>query len=192
MKLYKHNRGYTIIETMIAVSVFLVVVTAGTGALLNANNLHQKSQDLRSILDSMSFIMEDMSRNLRTGYNYRCITNSDFTNLSTSLSCASGKAIAFREGITNAQWVYKIETLDGGATYNISRSTDGAATWTQFNPPEVVINSISAFSVLGAEALPGDTQQPFVTIKLAGKITFKGIDTPFSMQTSVSQRIIDI
>ena len=69
----KNNKqtGYTIIETMISVSLFLIIITIGMGALLNANLLHQKSRDMRSIMDNLSFIMEDMSRNLRTGYDYR-------------------------------------------------------------------------------------------------------------------------
>lgn len=37
----------------------------------------------------------------------------------------------------------------------------------------------------------GDLDQPFVTIKLAGLITYKNISTPFFLQTSVSQRLVD-
>ena len=61
----------------------------------------------------------------------------------------------------------------------------------QLTPDEVVINSISSFSVLGAEPPPGDSQEPFVTIRLVGKITTQNVTTPFSLQTSVSQRLID-
>ena len=68
----KFATGYTIIETMIAISVFLVVVIYGMGSLLSASLLHQKSEDMRSIMDNLSFIMEDMSRNLRTGNSYHC------------------------------------------------------------------------------------------------------------------------
>ena len=35
----------------------------GMDSLLNANLVHRKSEDMRSIMDSLSFIMEDMSRN---------------------------------------------------------------------------------------------------------------------------------
>jgi Tfp pilus assembly protein PilV len=61
-KYTKKESGYTIIETMIAVSLFLIVVTTGIGALLNANLLHQKSASMRSIMDNLSFAMEDMNR----------------------------------------------------------------------------------------------------------------------------------
>src|SRR5574343_971807 len=91
----KNNKsGYTIIETMIAVSVFLVVIMIGMGALLNANSIHQKSQNMRSIMDNLSFVMEDMSRNLRTGYNYHC---SDSSNIETPQSCVFGGIVFFEK-----------------------------------------------------------------------------------------------
>jgi hypothetical protein len=189
------NKGYTIIELMISISVFMVVVIYGMTALLNANLVHKKSQDLRQAMDNLSFIMEDMSKNLRTGSTYHCdYTVGTFTN---PLSCASGGSIAFESAYGSStnnadQWIYRIVTSDGGLTYNISRSTNSGTSWIQLNPPEVVISSASGFSVLGAEApSASNQQQPFVTIRLAGTITYKGVITPFSLETSVSQRLID-
>ena len=194
------QRGYTIIETMIAISVFLIAVMSGMGALLNANLLHQKSQDMRSIIDNLSFIMEDMSRNIRTGYNYRCISDGNFSsNINSPRSCNSGGAIAFESASGNKnldtdQWVYKIESQDGGVTFNISRSVAGGAagSWVQLNSSEININSFSGFSVVGALPTSGDNQQPFVIIKLVGEINYKDIETPFNLETSVSQRLSDI
>ena len=191
INLQKNNRGYTIIETMIAVSIFLVVITIGMEALLNANFIHRKSQDMRSIMDNLSFIMEDMSRNLRTGYNYHCSDN--LSNFGTPLSCTSGgTVIAFEPTDGNPandidQWIYYF-----GGNGKIYKSTDGlTGSPTQLTPDEVVIDSISSFTVIGAEP-PPDTQQPFVTIRLVGTITYRNIDTPFSLQTSVSQRLVDV
>lgn len=192
--------GYTIIETMIAVSLFLVVVTVGMNALLNANVVHQKSQDMRSIMDNLSFIMEDMSKNIRTGYNYQCFTISDFLSpgtLGVPRSCADGWALAFESSGGDPldfddQWVYYV--LGG----KIFKSTDGGNNYIQLTPVEVVIDDVSSsssyfpFSVLGATPLPLDEQQPFATFRLSGKITYKNVVTPFSIQTSVSQRLIDI
>ena len=182
-------KGYTIIETMIAVSLFVIIIMAGMGALLNANLLHQKSQSMRSIMDNLSFIMEDMGRNLRTGSNYHCIDDSVISgsSLLNPHSCGSGGGISFKSNLDGSQWVYYISS-DG----KIFRSLDGGNSFVQLTPDEVVISAVSSFSVSGAEPPPGDLQQPFVTIKLVGSITFKNIVTPFSLQTSVSQRAIDI
>src|SRR3989344_1597850 len=131
MKKINLHAGYTIIETMIAISLFLIVVTIGMGALLNANLIHRKSQDMRSIMDNLSFIMEDMSRNIRTGYNYYC---GDTIDTGTVGDCDDGGVIVFEysEGDTlsdSDQWVYQI-TLDGV----LQRSTDGGGAGTMVSP----------------------------------------------------------
>ena len=196
-KYLKTKDGYTIIETMIAISLFLIIVTIGMGSLLNANFLHRKSQDLRSIMDNLSFIMEDMSRNLRTGYNYHCSDGSGDINVSSN--CDNEGLVAFEsttgdETIDTDQWVYKIESPLGDDVFNIYKSTAGGevGSFVQLNPPEVKIDSISSgFTVIGAEV--GDTEQPFITIRLTGIITSRSNESPipFSLQTSVSQRLID-
>jgi len=191
----KFTTGYTIIETMISVSLFLVVVTSGMGALLNANLLYNKSQNMRSILDNLNFIMEDMSRNIRTGYGIRCLNGvgDDPANISIPKSCSSGYAIAFESalGIVGNdldQWVYFIS--GPGKFY---KSDAGISNFIQLTPQEVDIDLFNGFSVLGAESVAsGNQQQPLVTIRLVGKIVFKNVITPFSLQTSVSQRLIDI
>ncbi len=211
--LKRKNEGYTIIETMIAISLFIIIVMAGMGALLNANLLSQKSKDMRSIIDNLSFIMEDMSRNLRTGYNYRCITsNNDLLdtnvyipkNSSPSGSPCGGIAFEYQNGVppetgnthANDQWVYFIDTNG-----KIWKSTQGPYNNPPFNfiqltPDEVVIDPASSFIVSGAlpgTGVTGDGEQPFVTIKLVGKIIIpnKNVESPFSLQTSVSQRKLD-
>jgi len=199
LRIKKRNAGYTIIETMIAISLFLIIVTIGMGSLLNANFVHRKSQDMRSIMDNLSFTMEDMSRNLRTGYNYHCDDGSG--DISIPLDCNNGGLIAFESSVgdqttTVDQWVYKIESPLGDGVFNIYKSTAGGevGTFVQLNPPEVKIDGFSSFTVTGAETYPGDTRQPFVTIRLSGTVTSRNNETPipFSLQTSISQRLIDI
>ena len=107
-------------------------------------------------------------------------------------SCALGWAIVFETATGNVatysdQWVYYISG-DG----KIFKSTNGANNFIQLTPNEISISAISGFSVLGAEAYPGDTQQPLVGIKLVGTITNNTVVTPFSVQTSVTQRLVDI
>ena len=191
----KNIGGYTIIETMIVISLFIIIVMIGMNALLNANVVSNKSQKTRSIMDNMSFAMEDISRSLRTGHAYHCITDGVTNNNNPpAFSCpgvsggVGGGGISFKSSLGN-QWVYYID-VNG----NIFKSTDGGATFVQLNPNEVKINTTqSGFIVLGAEApSSGDHQQPFVTIRLVGTINYENVVTSFSLQTSVSQRSIDI
>lgn len=200
------NKGYTIIETMISISLFLILVITGIGSLLNANVVHNKSRNVRAIMDNLSFIMEDMSRNLRTGYNYRCYYGDGDSptdwgqpgDITDPRSCENGYAIAFEEAISGDpqddgdQWVYKI----GGNPLTIEKSTDSGVNWIPLHGGEIIVNNSPSFSVLGAEPPiltgGGNRQQPLVIIRLAGNIVYKNLDSPFSLQTMVSQRLIDI
>ena len=116
------EKGFTIIEMIIAIAIFLIVITIGISALINLYSVNRKAQNMRNILDGVSFAMEDMSRNIRTGYNYSCLErgNSYYEEqLSKTRDCNSvmglgGRGIAFEysDGDTtkyNDQWVYIIE-----------------------------------------------------------------------------------
>lgn len=188
--LIKTESGYTLIETMISISLFVIIVMAGMGALINANFLYDKSHDMRSVINSLNFAMEDISRSLRTGYDYHCVENLSGLLLVNPHSCIYGGGISFKTS-TGQQWIYYIDT-EG----KIQKSADNGATFYQLTSDEIVIDDISGFSVLGAEPPTegggGDQQQPFVTIRLSGSITNKDVITPFSLQTSVSHRLVDI
>jgi type II secretory pathway pseudopilin PulG len=197
--------GYTILETMVSVALFVVITLAGMGTLLSAHSLHQKSQNMRSIMDNLNFVMEDISRNLRTGYNYHCFVSGNAIPSASSpvpsapKSCANGWAIAFEHAYgdpdeNDDQWIYYIASngVDKGKMFKSTQGPYTASSFIQLTPDEIVIDpDASYFAVLGAEASPNQ-QQPFVTIRLVGSITYKNVVTPFSLQTSVSQRLIDI
>lgn len=187
------SSGFTIIETMIAITIFLIVVMIGTTAILNAYSIGNKSKGMRSIMDNLNFIVEDMSRNIRTGYHYECINNLNQIN-ETPKSCKDGAGLAFessngKEGDPSDQWVYYIN----GDNLFKSIAGGGDSAPIQLNPDEVSItNKKGGFSVLGAEGFPPDSQQPFVIIRLAGEITYKNTKTSFSIQTAISQRTNDL
>jgi len=211
IKPFKNKKsGYTIIETMIAVALFLVVIMSGMNTLLSANLVNNKTAKMRSIMDNLSFIVEDISRNMRTGYTYRCYDfdawNQSYggaSELDTPDSCTNGQVIVFEEaygitGPTNTddQWVYKLEQQGAiVGEYNIYKSINGGVTFVQLNSSEIILKAGSGFSVLGAEppsAPTSNTQQPLTIIRLVGEIHYKNIVTPFSLQTTVTQRLIDI
>ena len=178
--------GFTIIEMMVAIAVFLVVVTAGIGALLNAYSIHGKSQAVRSMMDNLNFIMDDMSKNIKTGYDYHCIddVNVDENHLSTPHNCKSGNGIAFKSSIDGKIWVYVVS--DGKIQKRVAKGD-----FVELNSSGVTIENLDGFSVIGSESFT-DGQQPFTEIRLVGKIIYKNENIPFSLENSVSQRRIDV
>ncbi len=201
--LQKSQGGFTIIETMVATSLFLLVTTVGIGALLNANLIHQKSEDKRSILDNLSFVMEEMSRNIRTGYAYHCFTSGESIPsdasvvLSTPKSCARGWALSFEYvygdySELGDQWVYYIS--EEGKVFKATNQPYDASGFVQLTSDEIFVDpELSHFVVVGAESpLSSNYEQPMVTIRLVGTITYQGVTTPFALQNTLSQRLLDI
>jgi prepilin-type N-terminal cleavage/methylation domain-containing protein len=187
----KINSGFTILETMVAIAVFLIVIVYGMGAVLNSTLLYKKSEDMRSIMDNLNFIMEDISRNARVGYNFYC-DNSGFPSssgypLSDCQFGASGLSFTKKNQDSSSEDIFIYQINNG----SITREIIGSNSVQLNNPSEIIIDSAkSGFRVFGSD--PNDDQQPIVTIRISGKIIYQGKETPFSLQTTVSQRSTDL
>jgi hypothetical protein len=140
--------------------------------------------------------MEDMSRNIRLGSNYRCIildgTPNPFIppyNISGTpvpADCSSGDGIVFT-GVDGKNIAYL-----RGSNEVLLKFKEGDPAPQQLTTNDVNIDVIkSGFTVFGSAPGPADTVQPRVTIRLAGVINSKNLSTPFNLYTSVSQRLLD-
>ncbi len=201
-KKQQSNKGFTLVEVMIATAIFVVIMVMGIGAVLAANSSHKETQSLHTIVDNLSFAMEDMSRNLRLGYSYHCQYESLPVPIEEPLDCALGEgalSLAFEKQGGDSenpldQVVYRINSSDIKNVY-IDKSTDSGNTFYPITPnilgdASMEIDPIhSGFVVLGAD--PEDKIQPMVAIRLKGSISIRGTVTPFNLETVVSQRAID-
>lgn len=64
--------GFTLIEMIVSLGVFSVVVTIAVGALLILIASNRQLQDEQSILSNLSFALDSMTRDIRTGTHYYC------------------------------------------------------------------------------------------------------------------------
>ena len=72
---YSKNRGFTLVELIVAVGLFTVVMFIATGALLSVVALNKKAQAQQSAINNLNFALENMARSIRTGSNYHCDVN---------------------------------------------------------------------------------------------------------------------
>ncbi len=159
----KHAEGgFTLIEMMVAVTIFTVIMVMGIGALLNISLSDQKSRSQRAVNDSVSFIMEDIVRNIRIGNTYHCLTTT--TNMASAdgdlssplagpKSCSNNTS-TFAIGVErfggehpdassnhlDDQLVYNIRLPESGSDMNdnthgiIEKSVDGGQTFFDLSP----------------------------------------------------------
>ncbi len=185
------QRGFTLIEILVATTLFSVVMIISIGAIISINDSNKKAQLTRTVINNLNFAMENMARNLRIGITYHC----DYTvgNVASARDCLSGANSIALEGykgdVNNGsdQIVYRLNT----STRQIERSTNSGAggTFIPITSPELSIDSLQ-FYVTGATS--GDGKQPRVVISISGSAIFKNvIKSNFTIQTAVSQRKLD-
>ncbi len=181
----KLTKGFTLVEIMVASSLFLSVMLIVSGAILSVFDSNQKSKNLRSVMDNLNLTMESMTRTIRFGTNYHshgCSAPADLTvpwdcntaNSSLSVRSEAGPTVTY--------------TLSGG------RIMRGASNITS---PDVTITTLS-FWVLGSTPYcvsscgTQNTSQPKVIILVSGYVgTKQTTRSTFTLQTSISQRVFD-
>jgi prepilin-type N-terminal cleavage/methylation domain-containing protein len=194
----KKNKGFTILELLVATTLFTVVVTSVSSSFIGIIDSYRKATAMRLVMDNLNASIESMVRGLKTGTTYHCGSTGTKTD---PFDCASGlNYIAFETatGLASSatdQVVYCLGGTAGcSATANqIFRSTDGGSTFLAVTPtpPAVSITQL-LFFVTGTT--PNDNLQPRVVIIVRGTATGTNQKsaTAFSIQTSVTQRGIDL
>ena len=176
--------GFTLVEIMVAVSVFVLVMVISSGAIISVFNANQKSKTLRSVMDNLNLTMESMTRTIRFGTNYHC--GATIPPPTTSpLDCGNpGSNTLTVRAVDGTQVTY---SLSGG---RIIRTISGVNYF--MTSGDVTISKL-AFRVYGSPPYP-DLFQPQVIIVVAGSVgpSNKPLSQSiFSLQTTVSQRVFD-
>lgn len=160
----EHKRkGFTLIEIMVASSIFIIVMFIAVGAILSLVNGNRKAQALSSVVSNLNVSLDSMVREIRTGSNYSFPGNPkstiQFTNADGNTTRYSLSESSIEKLVTNGSI-----TLETGA----------------ITAPDVIITSM-IFT-----AAP--TTQPEVLLQINGNVA---TTTPFTLQTTISQRAFE-
>lgn len=72
IKSFRTQLGFTLVEMIVALAVFSVVITIAVGALLSLIASNEQLQNEQSVMTNLSFALDSMAREIRTGTNYFC------------------------------------------------------------------------------------------------------------------------
>ena len=163
------NKGFTLIEIIVAIGIFTAVITMALATFLNISDIQRKAGALRAINDNLNFALEIMSREIRTGKNY-CLSSCGVSSFNLINS-------------QNDSVVYRLNSNF------IERSSDNGSTFLRLTSPEIKIDDL-IFIVKGETA--GDQKQPMVTVILnSSSVDKKAGELKLNIQTTVSQRKLD-
>jgi type II secretory pathway pseudopilin PulG len=205
--------GFTLIEIMVSVSLFLVVMVVSLAAVVAIVDGNKKTQAIISVSNNLNYTIESMIRDIKTGYIYVCGDPAlplNKTTTYTPCDTAQQSKITFISRITGqdltVQYEFK-ETSDGrgyieklfcpssvillsgvsGCDAAVYNSGVGVA----ITSPDIDIDT----GVSGFYVKPGlrGVEQPGVFITLKGTAAInRTTSSDFSVQTFVSQRLLNI
>jgi len=202
-KKYKNTQGgFSLVELMVSLTIFAIVMTVSIGTLLVMIDANSKAQSLYSVMTNLSFAVDNITRNIRTGNEHYCDPSVSATGNGNALpggspgglDCAEGHAIAFSPG-TYSGGVERIgyRYIDGKSIEQKQDMTAAPGSWINITGDEV---TITAFDVVVANTDTywggGDMEQPEISLFIKGYVN-NGLDTntDFSLQTKVVRRILD-
>jgi len=184
------KQGFTLIELIVSTAIFIVVLVITMGSLLSSSNQSKKSSALRSAMDNVNFAMENMSRNIRIGTDYVCVTSSVSLPAPSNVDCltsgSGGGALVFTptgRGSTPRDTAYA-RSIRSDSTYALQRCTTSGGC-IDMVAPEVNVEVLKFF-VSGSDTT--DTTSPSVYIIMKGTVTIKNVPTSFAIQTLAAQR----
>jgi prepilin-type N-terminal cleavage/methylation domain-containing protein len=178
-KTFQKNKGFTLIELMVSVTIFSIVVFISMGSIFGIFEANRKSRTLKTVMSNLNLALEGMSKEMRYGSAYHCGTSGTVT---TPQNCPSGDTFISFLSSDGEQMYYR---LNAGA---LERQI-GNEGYTGLTAPEVVIDELT-FYVLGAGT--DNLLQPKVNITIKGRAGSGNEESKFVLQTLVSQRKRDI
>lgn len=168
--LISNKRGFTIVELIVAVGVFLIIVTIATGSFVGALRAQRQISGLIAAQSNVSFALEQMAREIRTGFNFCSGGNSCFGSSELAFTNASKQPVDYRLAGTS------IEKGVGG-------------NFQQITGRNVLIKYLR-FVLSGNQS--GDGWPPRITISVGVSSKEAGVSgTVLRLETTVSARTPD-
>lgn len=184
-KYLNNKKGFSLLEMLVAIGIFMTIVTIAISALISIIGANKRAQAIKNTIDTVNFVIESMSRDIRSGTGYNCLS-SDSTS-----ECSEGKNKFQYINSSGETVIYEFNSDDGSDI--LTRTTIGEDDNQNI---DILISAESGidldnmtFYVLGSDEENVPKTQPRVIITASGKIETKNVtSSSFNLQTTISQR----
>ena len=205
--------GFTLVETLVALAVFSVVMVVSSGIILSLINSNRQNQAINSVVNNLSYSIESMVRDIKTGFSYKCNypegdANAYFksTFKSAPNNCTAGASIdniSLISNITGEDTVVRydfITQVDAPGYIKKTVFTETGGVISQNSYPLTDTQNIDMIDVrfrvnpgkplYQGDVTNSDPSQPSVFVMIKGTAKVNAISvSDFFMQTFISQRL---
>lgn len=173
MKSKSPQAGFTLVEMLVAVGIFVIVAFIVTSVFITLANANRKAQSIRLVMDNLNFAIDSVALKMREGTDYGCQANygEDCDEVYFKTSGNQDITYFLRE---DAEGVGRIYTCEGRGE-NCPDETPITAEQVDINDFIVKINRDP-----GPRAL--------ATLLIKGTAGAGRSKTEFNIQTSVAER----
>ena len=216
MNLPRHKQtGFTLIEMIVSLGLFSIVVTVAVGALLMLVASNQRLQSEQSVMTNLSFALDSMTREIRTGTGYYCEWSANGNGVFSQgvdvddehgdrvNDCFNGNpdpAAKYFIGMSFKEGGDSISKNKERILYYFDKNVGKIFRKTGSNTPQSITSSgifIRNFDlfVSGADPLTsgnGERDQAAVTIFIEAAETSNPNDKSYYIQTTITQRTLDL
>jgi prepilin-type N-terminal cleavage/methylation domain-containing protein len=187
------RRGFTMIELMVSVGLFTIVVTITMSAYLRIIALDRVARSNNDVVTNLSYVVDAMTRGIRTGTAYQCGDGSGA--LLGDCWHSPGNSFSFK----NDQGVvvdYVLMPVAGGK-YAIGECTGSALQFCLTNGPTPVTDpriDVQSFNFYLRSTVTGADLQPQVLFTIKGTVTPDATlaPIPFYIQSSATMRFLNL
>lgn len=195
----KHQKGFTLIEMLVAVGLFSVVMLVSVAAILSIIGNNKKAQGINNVVNNLNFAIESMVRDMKTGYLYKC--NSWPIQQTVDGLCPSSTTPVDRisffstlSGTPTAVEYSFVQPVTENGVYTPGHIVKRIAPSNDYvdltSKSDVDIQSVQMYV---NSPTPGSGSQPGIFLIIRGKANLSENEvTEFGLQTFISQRILNL
>ena len=183
------NKGFTIVETLVAISIFVIIMGAAFNSVLSLFSSQRYRLASQKVADEVSLLTESLTRELREAQRDRdggvvCLS----TDSSYEEILSPGPGIKFLDLELRCREIALFLFLTGN---RVAERIDLRG-WNALSSENISIEALE-FNLIGQAGGVADNIQPRVTVFIeATAKNFPGADPPrVKMQTTISQRNLD-
>ncbi len=186
---HRDERGFSLVEMIVAVALFAIIMLVAVGALLSLVDANRKARTLESVMNNLNISLDSMVRAMRMGSTYNC--GATLIPSGTGADCETGDDLfsfapyGSDSSQQNERYVYFFQ--DG----RLYRSQNGGTDSIPITAPEIEIEDVK-FYTIGTQS--GDIIQPKVVVVIKGTAGTEKLKTrtTFYIQATAVQRSLDI
>ncbi|HWO07320.1 MAG TPA: type II secretion system protein [Candidatus Paceibacterota bacterium] len=200
-RVIRTQAGFSLIELMVAVTLFAVVMLVAVGALLSLVDANRKARALESVMNNLNIAVDGMVRSMRMGNSFNCNAEA-VPDPNVGGDCPNGDVLVsfapFGSDPNDAgeRWVYYFVEGSGETPGQLWRSRDGGTSGEPITAPEVDIEEVSFYVVgtIRANTPTQDLSQPKIVVVIKGTAGGESVRTAttFYIQATAVQRVLDL